>query len=535
MTVPAAGSTSEGPLFSVVTPVYNPPVDVLQDMIDSIVGQDYPDWELVLVDDCSPNPEVREVLRRAAAADSRVRVIERETNGRIVAASNDAVAAARGEFLVLVDHDDVVVSHALRTVAAVLAQDSTVDYVYSDEDKLSPTGEYYDVFRKPDWSPERLRAQMYTSHLSVLRTALVRAVGGFHSGFDGSQDHDLVLRVTEQARRVVHIPEVLYHWRVVPGSAAGEVDAKPYAWLAGQRAVQAHMDRLGLPCTVELGKVTGTYALRRILEPDHLVSVVIPTRGTEGIIWGQRRCFVVEAVRSLLSHTRHQLLEIVVVHDTDTPAEVLATLRVLAGPRLRLVPYDKPFNFSEKCNLGFLAASGDSVLLLNDDIEVVTDGFVEQLVAPLAEPDVGVTGARLLYSDSTIQHAGHAYHGYNLTHPYCGHQASDVGYLGVNAVNREVSGLTAACVAIRRDTYERVGGFSELLPANFNDVDFSCKVRAAGLRNVWLHEVTAFHFESRTREPVVAQWEVDLIKSRWDLTGADPFLPEFDENWVPKA
>lgn len=519
--------------FSVVTPVYNPPVDVLQEMIDSVVAQDFVDWELILVDDCSPDPAVRETLRRAQTADPRVRVVERETNGRIVAASNDGVDAARGEFIVLVDHDDLIVPHALSTVQEVLAADPTVDYVYSDEDKLSPEGEYYDLFRKPDWSPERLRAQMYTSHLSVLRTSLVREVGGFHTGFDGSQDHDLVLRVTELARTVVHIPEVLYHWRVVPGSAAGEADAKPYAWLAGQRAVQAHMDRLGLASTVELGRVTGTYHPRRVLSPEILVSVVIPTRGSEGLVWGQRRCFVVEAVRSLLAHTRHELLEIVVVHDTSTPSGVLDQLRVVAGERLLLVPYPHPFNFSEKCNVGFLASSGEYVVMLNDDVEIVSEEFLEQLVAPLEEESVGMTGARLLFSDSTIQHAGHAYHGYNLTHPYSGLPGDDVGYLGVNAVNREVSGLTAACVGIRRDTYELVGGFSELLPANFNDVDFSCKIRSVGLRNVWLSQVTAFHFESRTREPVVAAWEVEIIKARWDVKGSDPYLTEFDESWVP--
>ncbi|MGO1316376.1 MAG: glycosyltransferase family 2 protein [Cellulomonadaceae bacterium] len=519
------------PLFSIVTPVYDPPVDVLREMIDSVSAQDFPDWELILVDDRSPSAEVLPVLRAAVQADPRVRVIERAENGGIVAASNDGLDAVRGEFVVLVDHDDLLTPDALSTVKATLDADPTIDYLYSDEDKLGPAGEFYDLFRKPVWSPERLRGQMYTCHLSVLRTALVRDVGGFHEGFDGSQDHDLVLRVTESARTVAHVPRVLYHWRVVPGSAAGDMDAKPYAWLAGQRAVQAHMDRLGYGCTVELGRVQGTYRLNRVLDPSLLISIVIPTRGSEAIVWGQRRCLVVEAVRSVLAHTRHQLFEVVVVHDQDTPAAVLQDLRAVAGDRLRLVPYGKPFNFSEKCNLGFLEASGDRIVLLNDDIEVRTSDFLEQLVAPLDEPDVGMTGARLLYADSRIQHAGHAYHGHNLTHPYATLPGDDVGYLAVNAVNREVSGLTAACVALRRDVYEEVGGMTELLPANFNDVDFSCKIRATGRRNVWLADVTAFHFESQTREPAVHKWEVDLIRSRWDLRGDDPYLPEFDADW----
>ncbi len=516
------------PFFSIITPVYNPPLDVLRDMIKSVRAQDYADWELILVDDMSPDAAVRDELRRQARADRRITVIEREANGGIVAASNDGVDVATGEFIVLVDHDDIIVADALSEIARVL-RDPEVDYVYSDEDKLAPDGEFYDLFQKPDWSPERLRAQMYTSHLGALRTSLVRQVGGFQEGFDGSQDHDLALRVTEKARKVVHIPKVLYHWRVVPGSAAGEVDAKPYAWLAGQRAVQAHMDRLGLKAEVELGRTQGTYALRRFLDPMTSVSVVIPTRGSSGYVWGEKRCFVVEAVRSLLDHTNHALLEIVVVYDSSTPAGVLDTLGEIVGPELVLVEYTAPFNFSEKCNAGYLASRGDVVVMLNDDIEVVSEEFLEQLVAPLEEPDVGMTGARLLFPDNTIQHAGHAYYDSHLRHPFLGTPDEEVGYLGVLGVNREVSGLTAACVALRREVFEQVGGFSELLPANFNDVDLSLKVLTSGYRNVWLADVVAYHFESRTREPVVHLWEAQLIYDRWDVTGRDRYLPELTE------
>lgn len=521
--------TSRAPKFSIVTPVYAPPIAALREMVESVLEQDFSDWELILVDDSSPQDEVREELRRLAATDSRIMVVERDTNGGIVEASNDGVDRARGEFIVLVDHDDVIVSHALSKVASVLESNPEADYLYSDEDKLGEDGEYYDLFQKPIWSPERLRSQMYTSHLGVLRTSLVREVGGFRPGYDGSQDHDLVLRVTEKAREVCHIPEVLYHWRVVPGSAAGQVDAKPYAWLAGQRAVQSHMDRLGLRADVRLGATQGTYDVRRVLDPGTFVSIVIPTRGSSGYIWGERRCFVVEAVRSLLAHTSHQLLEIVVVYDSSTPQVVLDELASLVGDRLVLVEYISEFNFSDKCNTGFLASRGDVVVMLNDDVQIVSDEFVEQLAAPLEEGDVGMVGARLLFPDNTIQHAGHAYYQSHLRHPYLGTPAEEVGYLGVLRVNREVSGLTAACVALRREVFEEVGGFCELLPANFNDVDFSLKVRAAGYRNVYLSEVVLYHFESKTRIPVVHPWETSLIYSRWDVGGSDPYLPGLEE------
>ncbi len=513
------------PRFSVVTPVYAPPLDALDEMIASVRDQTFDDWELVLVDDASPDEAVRETLRRHAAEDPRVRVVERETNGHIVRASNDGIAVAQGEFVVLVDHDDLLVRDALLRVSEVIDQHEDVDYVYSDEDKLAPDGSFYDAFRKPDWSPERLRGQMYTSHLSVLRTDVVRAVGGFHEGFDGSQDHDLVLRVTERARRVVHVPEVLYHWRVVPGSAAGEVDAKPYAWVAGRAAVQAHMDRLGLPCTVEFGRVTGTYRPVRELDPEILVSIVIPTRGGEGLVWGERRVFVVEAVRSMLERGGHQNVEIVVVHDDVTPAHVLDELRELAGGRLLLVPYAKPFNYSEKCNLGVVASHGSVVVLLNDDVEIASDDFLVQLVAPLAEPDVGMTGARLLFADSTIQHAGLCFYKEQYVHAFRQVDDADPGPFAALVVNREATGLTAASVALRREVFDEVGGLTEQLPGNFNDVDLSRKVAWSGRRLVWISEARAFHFESQSRVPVVQEWEHSFVRRRWSEAELDAYLP----------
>ncbi len=287
------------PLFSIVTPVYAPPVHVLRAMIDSVLAQIHKDWELILVDDASPDPLVLETLRRAASEDARIRVLERDTNGHIVAASNDGIAKARGSFIALLDHDDLLAPQALEEIKDAIEANPEVDYLYTDEDKVDDAGNFYGVFRKPPWSPERLRGQMYTSHFSVLRSSLVREVGGFHEGFDGSQDHDLVLRVTERARTVVHVPSVLYHWRAVAGSAAADPDAKPYAWLAGQKAVQAHLDRTEVTARVHLGRLPGTYQLERSLDPCVRVSVVIPTRGGEGLVWGERRCFVVEAARPM--------------------------------------------------------------------------------------------------------------------------------------------------------------------------------------------------------------------------------------------
>ncbi|WP_295657803.1 glycosyltransferase [uncultured Nocardioides sp.] len=514
------------PLFSVVTPVYAPPLGVLAATIDSVLAQEHQGWELVLVDDLSPDPGVRDLLRRYAARDPRIRVVERETNGHIVAASNDGIAAARGTFVALLDHDDLLHPTALARNAERIAEHDDVDYLYSDEDKVDDAGTHYDTFRKPAWSPERLRGQMYTAHLSVIRTDLVREVGGFREGYDGSQDHDLVLRVTERARRVVHIPEVLYHWRNIPGSAAASAGAKPYAWAAGRQAVQDHLDRLGLAATADFGAHPGMYTLSRHLDPDTVVSLVIPTIGKSGMIWGAERVFVVEAVRTVMERTRHPALEIVVVYDPPTPPSVLRELRRIAGDRLRLVEFTEPFNYSRKMNLGVLLATGDRLVFLNDDVSVRSDHWLEDLVGPLEEPDVGMTGAKLYFGNTTIQHAGHAYSGGHYLHPFIGEPGSTTAPFGSLKINREASGVTAACSAMRRDTFFEVGGFAEKLPLNFNDVDLCYKTRRQGYRIVWVATAELFHFESRSRERVVERWEKAVTVARWGAPVHDPYLPE---------
>lgn len=511
------------PLFSIVVPVFNPPAEAFAEMLASVTAQSFGEWELVLVDDHSSASHVAGQLS-AAAADPRVRVIRRDENGGIVRASNDGVEAATGDFIALLDHDDLLAAEALERVAEVVRSSDDVDYVYTDEDKVSESGDFYDRFDKPDWSPERLRGQMYTGHLSVLRASLVREVGGFADGFDGSQDHDLVLRVTERARRIVHIPEVLYHWRAVAGSTALGVDNKSYAWEAGVRAVQAHLDRVGIAGTAEFGPVPGTYAIRREPELERSVSVIIPTRGTRGTVFGEERVFVVEAVRSLLATTRHRDLEIVVVYDVGTPEDVLVELREVAGDRLTPVLFEGEFNFSRKCNVGMLASRGDVLLFLNDDVQVISDEMVGQLVAPLAEPGVGMTGAMLFFEDGTIQHAGHAHHMGMFSHYYFGESAETYGAFSSLMVNREAAGLTAACIAMPREVFIEVGGFSEQLPGNFNDVDLSIKVRTAGYRLVWLRDVRLFHFESKSRSPLVHSYEERIIIGRWGGPQRDPFL-----------
>lgn len=517
---------TSAPLFSIVSPIYDTPLDVLGEMIHSVTSQGFPHWELILVDDVSPDQRVRDVLAEAAAADPRVRVILRETNGGISAASNDGLAAATGTYLALLDHDDLLVHGALAKIAAVLIESPEIDYLYTDEDKIDKDNHLYDRFDKPDWSPERLRAHMYTGHLSVFRLSLVRDVGGFDSEFDGSQDHDLVLKVTERAAVIHHLPEVLYHWRALPKSTASSGNAKPYTWDAGLAAVTAHVKRIGLDAVVEQGPWFGIYATHRQFDENLTVSVIIPTRGGRGVIGSRERVYVVEAVRSLVSHAGHDRYEIVVVADEVTPEAVLDELRDIAGTRLVIVPYAKEFNYSEKCNLGFLHSTGDIIVMLNDDIEVITENFIPELCAPLAEADVGMTGAYLIYENGWVQHAGHRYARRHFMHAFSNNKLGDTGPFCALLVDREVSGLTAACVALRREVYEEVGGLSQQLPVNFNDVDLSLKLRSAGYRLLWLNRVKLYHYESKTRVAVVHQFEVDRLRARWGVPDRDAFSHE---------
>jgi GT2 family glycosyltransferase len=507
--------TAARPTFSIVTPVYETPLDVLDEMVRSVTGQSYGSWQLILVDDRSPSEAVRDYLRAAATAEPRITVVLRETNGGISAASNDAIAAATGEYTVLLDHDDLLVEGALEKVAAALAAHPLVDYLYTDEDKVDGNGVLYEEFRKPDWSPERLRSQMYCGHLSVLRTRIVREVGGFDSGVDGSQDHDLVLKVTERARQVYHLPEVLYHWRALADSTASSGDAKPYAWDAGVRAVQAHVDRLGLDTEVRHGVWFGTYALHRRLDEDVLVSVIL---AADGSVDGIGR-----TVRSLAASTEHTRVEYIVVSAFDR-GELDRELGQAAD--VTIVECGHAAGFSERCNQGFLASAGDVVVLVDDGLDVVAGDVITDLAACLAEPDVGLVGAQVFDHEGLVYGAGHNYADRQFGHALLRFAPGDPGPFSALMIDREVSGLDTECVALRRETYIAVGGLSESLPPKLSDVDLSFKTRMLGLRLVWVSRVHLAHRSPPERAPAARRAALDLVRARW--ASSSPDRPSFD-------
>ncbi len=511
------------PRFSVLTAVHNPERSHLEECLASVRNQTLADWEHIIIDDASTHPWVSDVLDRAAANDPRVRVVKRVENGGITAASSDALAVATGELIALLDHDDVLAPNALDAMSSACTD--LVDVAYSDHDLLRPDGRYAVPSFKPDFSPERLRSQNYITHFLVARRSLVDAVGGFRPGFDGAQDHDLVLRLTERARGVAHVPIVLYHWRQSPDSVTTSSDNKPWAFEAGVRAVADHCARVGIAATVELTEHEGCYRVVRDLRSHPLVSVIIPTRGSAGRVWGATRVFVVDAIQSLIEKSTYRELEFVVVYDSVTPDAVLEALRRLAGERLVLVEYDRPFNFSDKMNLGAVHASGDLLLMLNDDTELIAPDSVEVLVGHLQTPGVALVGSKLLFSDGTLQHGGHVYY-HDLRHACLSWPGDSPGPWPLRplAVERECSGVTAAAALIHRSAFEEVGGFPTELPLNFNDVDFCLKLRAAGHRIVWTPWACWYHFESRTRIPELAPGEYEFINERWHYAiNNDPY------------
>lgn len=514
MSAPGRPNEPAEPFLSLLVPAYRTPPRYLAEMLASVRGQTDPGWQLVVVDDGSDDPELAAALA-AATTDPRVVVHTRRTNGGIVAATRDALAIASGEFIGLLDHDDVLDPRAVERVRAAIATAPDTDVVYTDEDQIDADGRPRGEFRKPAFSPERLRGQMYLGHLLAYRRDLLERVGGFREGYDGSQDYDLALRATEQARRVTHLPEVLYHWRIHEQSVSHR-DDNDAVFDAARRALADHLDRTGIRGRVEQVHPVGVYRIHRRPARYPRVSLVVPTRGSRGFVRGADRSLVEHALSGIAERSTYPDIEVVVVADRATPAATRSALREQWGRRLTVVPYEGPFNFSAQVNRGVLHSTGELVVLLNDDVESVTDDWLETMAGLALESDVGMVGAKLLYEDRTLQHIGHLYERNDCSHVAAGAPADWPGLQADLLVDREVSGVTAACAMLRREVFEQVGGLSPDLPINFNDVDLSMKITEAGYRIVVTPHAVLFHFESKSRHRTVTATEVTTLRARWN-------------------
>jgi glycosyltransferase involved in cell wall biosynthesis len=486
------------PRISIVLPVYNPGLQVLEEAIDSVCRQIYSNWELCIADDASTDPAVRPFLEKRARADGRIKLTFRDRNGHISACSNSALSLATGEWCALLDQDDALAEEALVFVAREILAHPDAGLIYSDEDKIDESGERSTPFFKPDWNPELFLGQNYINHLGVYRTELLREIGGFREGFEGSQDYDLALRCIDRLRpeQVRHIPRVLYHWRMVGGSLAAVPDAKPYAREAARRAIAGSLARRRSEGRVEACPENNES--HRVVHPLPerlpLVSVIIPTRDRLELL---RRC-----IASVRTTTSYDAIEITVVDNGSVEIETLAYLRQSqAKGTLKVLRDDEPFNYSRLNNRGATFATGEILLFLNNDTEVEEPGWLSEMVSHLLQPGVGAVGARLWFPNDTLQHggvvlglggvAGHAFTNVPRGHP---------GYFNRAMLQQNCSAVTGACLAVRKNVFEELGGFDEAnLGVTFNDIDFCLRLRQRGYRVVWTPYANLVHHESASR------------------------------------
>jgi glycosyltransferase involved in cell wall biosynthesis len=485
------------PLLSVVMPVYNPPLDLLAAAVDSVRNQVYANWELCIADDASTQAGVREYLAQLAVQEQRVRTCVRESNGNISAATNSAAQLARGEFLVLLDQDDLLTRDALAEIALCASARADADIIYSDDDKIDSDGRRFAPQFKPDWSPELLLGYMYFSHVFAVRRELYARVGGMRLGFEGSQDYDFALRATETARAIAHIPQMLYHWRVLPGSTAASGAAKPLSFEAGRRAVQDALQRRGITGTARQPEWArkANVGIFAIEFPDDgpKVSIIIPTRNGLSIL---RRC--IDSLRT----TTYRNYEVIVVDNDSDDAATIEYLDTLPHRVERIANPHGRFNFAWINNRAAERADGDLLLFLNNDTEVIEPRWLSQMVGHAGIAGVGAVGARLLFPDKRIQHAG-IVHGYyrGLAGPaFKLVPAWDNGYLSYARVARNYSAVTAACMLTPRRTFLDVGGFDEQhFEVAYNDVDYCYRLSERGLRSVYCADAELYHHEGHSR------------------------------------
>ena len=515
------------PIISVVTPVYDVEPRWLSRAIESVRAQHYPFWELCLCDDASTSEPTRQLLRQYQGLDPRIRIDWAESNSGIAGASNRAAMLASGEFIALLDNDDELTPDALLEVVRRLNQDPELDLLYSDEDKLNEAGERCDHYFKPDWSPEHLQSVMYLLHLLVVRKSLFLDLGGFRPQYSGAQDYDLALRIAGRTDRIGHIARVLYHWRMIPGSAAEKVDAKPAALDAGRRALADFVSREQLPASVEPGLLDGLFRVHYQLvgQPEVSLCIVAGNKhahmGTRGYIH-----LLDNFVRSIVEKTEYRRFEIVVVHDNDIDPQGLAQLAQLG---CRLVAYpgpNRPFNFAHKANFTVRQSRTEHMVLLNDDMEVLRPDWLSALLEYSQQPRIGAVGGRLLHADGSLQHAGVVL-GVNGSAAHLFHN-SPRGYIGYNAfthVVRNYSAVTAACLATRLSVFEEAGGFDEAFAVDFNDIDFCLSLQQRGYRVVYTPYCELYHFEGQslvrhTQDPA----EVERFCRRWSRQlDCDPY------------
>lgn len=516
------------PKISIIVPTYNTPEKFLIEMIESVRNQTYGNWELCIADGGS-NERVRNILRQYALEDNRIKIKLLGENKGIAGNSNEALSLATGEYIALLDHDDMLPPFALFEVVKTINENPDADFIYSDEDKISKDGKKrFDPHFKPDWSPYSLRSYNYITHLSVFKNDLIKQVGGFREGYDGSQDYDLILRASERAKKIVHIPKVLYHWRISENSTALNPKAKLYAYEAAKKALNDHLKRLNIKGYVEDGLFLGSYRVRYILDNSPLVSIIITNKDKVELLK--------ECIDSIVYKSTYSNYEIIICENNSEEKKTFEYYDELISHynNIRIVKWDKPFNYAAANNFAVKYAKGDVFVFLNNDTKVITNDWLENMLELTLREDVGIVGAKLLYENDTIQHAGvvvgllgvAGHIGKNKSRNYNGH-------MGNLLIIRNVSAVTGACLMIKRHVFDEVGGFDERFVLAFNDIDLCLKVREKGYNILFTPYAELYHYESETRgyentpeKQERFKREIDLFKQKWHdiLMSGDPYF-----------
>lgn len=523
------GLISSKPLISVVVATYNTSEPFLRACIESVIHQSYDHWELCIADDCSEDKQVQATIREYAGQDHRIKTVFRASNGHISTASNSALRLASGEYIALLDHDDRLAEHALLFMAADINRNPGAKLLYSDEDKIDEKGVRFEPHFKTDWNRDLFYSHNYITHLSVVNRELVMSVGGFRTGVEGSQDYDLLLRCIARAgnREIVHVPHILYHWRAIEGSTALSSNAKDYTTEAGLKALQDFFAVTSLDVKVTKGELSNCYRVIWPLPvPAPMVSLLIPTRNGYELL---KQC-----IDSILAKTTYRHYEILVLNNQTTCKKTLSYFAELKGyGHIRVIDYDHPFNYSAINNFAATHAQGSILGLINNDIEVISPQWLEEMVRQVSRPDIGCVGAKLLYPDARIQHAGvvlgiagvagHSHKYFSNRNP---------GYFSRLRLTQNYSAVTAAALLVRKSVFNEVGGLDEQhLRVAFNDVDFCLKVREAGYRNLWTPYAELYHHESVSRghedtpeKQARFKREAEFMKEKWGaLLQNDPF------------
>lgn len=514
------------PLISVIVPTFNTPLALLRSALASVRAQTYCRWELIVADDGSTDHRVIDWLRAEFSNDPKCQLIVLPDNQGISTATNAGVNAATGEFVAFLDHDDELTSEALAEVSSALLIDPAIDIVYTDQDKWDEAGNVVDNFFKPDWSPVYFLGVMYVGHLLVMRRSLFQRIGGCDSRYDKVQDYELMLRASEATNRIHHIRQILYHWRTVSGSIASSIDAKSGIGELQEKAVQAHLDRTQIPLKARAHpilphRVQLSPASCRPKNPR--ISIVIPTRDAPEHL---ERC-----LKSIYERSTYENFEVIAV---DTGSTDPQALRVQDSFPIRVLKDLGPFNFARANNLAALEASGQILVFLNNDTEVVTSDWLEILASHLRIPKVGAVGPLLLYPEGSVQHAGVVL-GFRGTadHVMRGFDSSSDGYAGSLSCSRETMAVTAACMMVRRDFYQRIGGMNQGYASIYQDVDFCLRINEHGLSTVFVANAKLMHHESMSRGSEYNHVDRALFIDRWKhlLEAGDPFYnPHFTRN-----